>query len=185
MRIRSYLIYIEPEGGKPSALYQNPGSISFFFCKFNMSSCESEHISFEDRIPSDRISPMASAGTASEKTVLYIGGPLSSLLYRRNTPGHNVFVRMRSYLLYIERADTECSLSESGHYYFFSVNPRCLHVNQIISPLYWTRIGEIGRSPAFTKTTPHVLILLRLPPLSIMLFFAGCLLTCSRSFLNF
>ena len=39
-------------------------------------------------------------------------------------------MRMRSYLLYIERADIECSLSESGHYYFFSVNPRCLHVNQ-------------------------------------------------------
>ena len=49
-----------------SALYQNPGSISSL-CKFNMSSCESEHVSFEDRIPSDRISPVASVGIASEK----------------------------------------------------------------------------------------------------------------------
>ena len=49
-----------------SALYQNPDSISSL-CKFNMSSCESEHVSFEDRIPSDRISPVASVGIASEK----------------------------------------------------------------------------------------------------------------------
>ena len=73
--------------GVASALYQNPGSISSL-CKFNMSSCESEHVSFEDRIPSDRISPVASVGIASEKkTVLHIGGPLSSLLYRRTTLG--------------------------------------------------------------------------------------------------
>ena len=30
VRIRAYLHYIEPEGGKPSALYQNPGTISLF-----------------------------------------------------------------------------------------------------------------------------------------------------------
>ena len=29
-RIRAYLSYGEPEGGKPSALYQNPGTISLF-----------------------------------------------------------------------------------------------------------------------------------------------------------
>ena len=29
-RIRAYLRYGEPEGGKPSALYQNPGTISRF-----------------------------------------------------------------------------------------------------------------------------------------------------------
>ena len=29
MRIRAYLLDIEPEGGKPSALYQNPVTISF------------------------------------------------------------------------------------------------------------------------------------------------------------
>ena len=52
-------------------------------------------------------------------------------------------MRMGSYLLYIERADTECSLSESGHYYFFSVNPLCLHVNQFIYHLYRTRIHYV------------------------------------------
>ena len=30
VRIRAYLRYIEPEGRKPSALYQNPGTISRF-----------------------------------------------------------------------------------------------------------------------------------------------------------
>ena len=28
VRIRAYLRYLEPEGGKPSALYQNPGTIN-------------------------------------------------------------------------------------------------------------------------------------------------------------
>ena len=45
MRIRSYILYIEPEGRKPSARYQNPDTIRFF-CKFTMSSCESDPISF-------------------------------------------------------------------------------------------------------------------------------------------
>ena len=30
VRTRAYLRYVEPEGGKPSALYQNPGTISLF-----------------------------------------------------------------------------------------------------------------------------------------------------------
>ena len=30
MRIRAYLLDIEPEGGKPSTLYQNPATISLF-----------------------------------------------------------------------------------------------------------------------------------------------------------
>ena len=30
VRIRAYLRYGEPEGGKPSALYQNPGTMSLF-----------------------------------------------------------------------------------------------------------------------------------------------------------
>ena len=28
VRIRAYLRYLEPEGGKPSTLYQNPGTIN-------------------------------------------------------------------------------------------------------------------------------------------------------------
>ena len=28
VRIRAYLRYLEPEGGKPNALYQNPGTIN-------------------------------------------------------------------------------------------------------------------------------------------------------------
>ena len=44
MRIRAYLLYIEPVGGEPSALYQNPGTISLFE-KNGMISLELELIS--------------------------------------------------------------------------------------------------------------------------------------------